>query len=278
MNQAELERSPVRSRNGKLRVLVIDDNPDDRVLLADFLGQQEYRVYVAADGLDGVRKTQLVQPDLILMDITLPICDGLAACRQIKANPATQAIPLIFVTAAVEPLERVAGLMAGAIDYILKPYDLEELRLRLKIHMLNKAVRPHEDDSVVVHETARNLDVVLFRSARAIVHANLAETPDMQALAKSVGTNARRLTLAFQRCVGLSAAEYVREKRLKKARQLLTETSLEVGSIAEMVGFSGGANFSTAFRLRFGVTPSNLRQSRRTGAPHGFHPDSCGTA
>ncbi|KOQ54177.1 AraC family transcriptional regulator, partial [Achromobacter xylosoxidans] len=98
-----------------LRVLVVEDRPEDRMLLVDFLTSQDCRVYVAEDGNDGYRKAQLVQPDIILMDVNMPVCDGLAACRLLKADPATRAIPVIFLTAASLPMERVAGLSAGAV-------------------------------------------------------------------------------------------------------------------------------------------------------------------
>ena len=74
-----------------LRVLVVEDRPEDRMLLVDFLTSQDCRVYVAEDGNDGYRKAQLVQPDIILMDVTMPVCDGLAACRLLKADLATRA-------------------------------------------------------------------------------------------------------------------------------------------------------------------------------------------
>ena len=71
------------------RVLVVDDHLDDRSLLAEFLRQQDFRVFMASDGLDGVNKARAVRPDLILMDIKMPGCDGLTACRRLKADPTT---------------------------------------------------------------------------------------------------------------------------------------------------------------------------------------------
>ena len=117
------------------RILVVDDQPSDRSLLADFLGQQGFRVYMASDGLDGVNKARASRPDLILMDIATPRCDGMSACRQLKEDPATRDIPVIFLTASGHPEERVAGLEAGAIDYITKPFHFDEVRLRVAIHL-----------------------------------------------------------------------------------------------------------------------------------------------
>ncbi|SAI24303.1 phosphate regulon two-component response regulator [Bordetella ansorpii] len=245
-----------------LRVLVVDDCAEDRMLLMDFLSGQGCRVYIAVDGHDGYRKAQLVVPDLVLMDVTMPSCDGLAACRLIKADQATRNIPLIFLSAAVLPAERVAGLAAGAVDYVTKPFDFEEVRLRLLVHLRNSL--PMAAAPAVAPDAAQaspTLDGVLFRAARRMLSERLDYTPELDELAHAVGTNARRLNLAFRRCAGATVFEFLREERMREARRLLCETVLDVQAIAQSVGYGNRGNFSTAFRERFGMSPSALRQA-----------------
>jgi CheY-like chemotaxis protein len=256
-----------------LRVMLVDDNLEDRMLLMDFLGQLGCRVYIANDGDDGYRKVQTVLPDLILMDITMPVCDGLTACRLLKANLATRAIPLIFLTVSALPRERVEGLLAGAVDYITKPFDFEEVRLRLSIHLkvnLDMHGGINDSDSASEHvdlnAAANTLDTVLFRATRKLLLSQLDETPDLTGLARAVGTNARRLNLAFKRCVGVTVFDFLREERMKEAQRLLCETTLDMQAIARALGYGGGNNFATAFRERFGLSPSSLRQSREAGS------------
>lgn len=255
-----------------LRVLVVEDRPEDRMLLVDFLTSQDCRVYVAEDGNDGYRKAQLVQPDIILMDVNMPGCDGLAACRLLKADQATRAIPIIFLTAAVLPGERVAGLSAGAVDYVAKPFDFEEVRLRLLIHLRVMpgpapvgtpavAAMPSEDGTSAV-AAGTSLDGVLFRAARKLLRERLDHTPELVALAQALGTNARRLNQAFRRCAGTTVFEFLREERMREARRLLCETGLDIQAISQAVGFGNRGNFSTAFRERFGMAPTSLRQER----------------
>lgn len=261
-SQAALHTPPHARQLLGVRVLVVDDSQEDRMLLMDFLGQQGCRVYIAEDGRDGYAKARTVQPDLILMDIRMPVCDGLSACRLLKADPATRAIPLIFLTAAALPGERVAGLSAGAVDYVTKPYDFEEVRLRLSIHLKvvpNVIPQPPADDQPLP-VNAHTLDAVLFRATRALLLGQLDTTPELAGLAGAVGTNARRLNLAFRRCVGVTVFDFLREERMKEARRLLSETSLDVQDIAQAVGFGSAANFATAFRERFGMPPSGFRQ------------------
>ncbi len=253
-----------------LRVLVVEDRPEDRMLLVDFLTSQDCRVYVAEDGNDGYRKAQLVQPDIILMDVTMPVCDGLAACRLLKADQATRAIPVIFLTAAALPNERVAGLSAGAVDYVAKPFDFEEVRLRLLIHLrVAPASAPvpapapagsvAEDGTSAVAAGA-SLDGVLFRAARKLLRERLDHTPELITLAQALNTNARRLNQAFRRCAGTTVFEFLREERMREARRLLCETGLDIQAISQAVGYGNRGNFSTAFRERFGMPPTALRQ------------------
>jgi AraC-like DNA-binding protein len=112
---------------------------------------------------------------------------------------------------------------------------------------------------------ASNLDKVLFASARKILRESLASAPNLSELATAVGTNTRRLNEAFKHCAGATVFDYLRELRLSEARRLLAESALPVQQIASHCGYSNQANFSTAFRERFGLTPSDFR---RESEPH----------
>nr|WP_280524095.1 response regulator [Pandoraea pulmonicola] len=281
-SDASWPASPHASHLAGVRVLVVDDNQENRMLLMDFLSQQGCRVYMAQDGRDGYAKARTVLPDLILMDIRMPVCDGLGACRLLKADPGTRQIPLIFLTAAALPGERVAGLSAGAVDYITKPYDFEEVRLRLSIHLkaTTPAATPSAGDAALspLPVQAHTLDAVLFRATRALLLDRLETTPELAGLASAVGTNTRRLNLAFRRCVGVTVFDFLREERMKEARRLLSETSLDIQSIASAVGFTSAANFATAFRERFGMPPSGFREHGVQGSTAATDATPSGTA
>ena len=244
------------------RILLVDDAREDRMLLMGFLEKQQCRVYIAEDGQDGYRKAQVVLPDLILMDVRMPVCDGITACHMLKSNPATRDIALIFLTAAASPAERVAGLSAGAVDHISKPFDFEEVRLRLCIHLKNvPATAAAADQAAQPPAPARHsLDQVLFNAASSLLLNNLGVTPELGSLARAVNTNPRRLNLAFKHCSGVTVFDFLREARMKQARRLLADTMLEIQQIASELGFGNAANFSTAFRERFGLAPSRYRQ------------------
>lgn len=262
------------------RILLVDDREEDRQLLVDLLRRQGYRLYVGTDGRDAVEKARYVLPDLILMDIRMPGCDGIAACRLLKADPRTAAIPLIFLTAAALPEERVLGLSEGAVDYITKPYHFDEVRLRVAIHLGpqgggERAVAEPAGDAPAASPSPAGAGAVasvehrVFKAAQRLLLADLAETPELADLARAVGTNTRNLNDAFRKFTGVTALNYLREARMKEAGRLLRATALDVQTIAADLGYGNAANFSTAFRERFGMSPRQFRSPRPQAAGMG---------
>lgn len=113
------------------RILVVEDNPDNRILITDVLSSLSYEVLIAEDGQEGVDLAESEVPDLILMDLSLPKVDGWAATQQIKEKPALAHIPIIALTAHAMVGDREKALQAGCNDYISKPIDLRELASKL---------------------------------------------------------------------------------------------------------------------------------------------------
>ncbi len=110
-----------------LRILLVEDNPENRDMLSRRLIRRGYEISFAEDGAQAVSKTQAEMPDLILMDLSLPIMDGWEATRVIKPDDATKAIPIIVLTAHAMAGDRDRAMQAGANDYDTKPVDLERL-------------------------------------------------------------------------------------------------------------------------------------------------------
>ena len=119
-------------------ILIVDDVPTNIQVLAEALRQQ-HRVKVATNGRDAlaIARSQ-PQPDMILLDVMMPEMDGFEVCRQLKADPATRHIPVIFVTAKDDVADEEHGLMLGAVDYIAKPFHLPVVRARVRNHLALK--------------------------------------------------------------------------------------------------------------------------------------------
>ncbi|MGG6296898.1 hybrid sensor histidine kinase/response regulator [Leptolyngbya sp. AN02str] len=116
-------------------ILVIDDNPTNLEVLHNALGSSGYDILVEMDGLNGIEQAKNHSPDLILLDVQMPGIDGFETCRQLQADPATSSIPVIFMTALTDTSHKVKGFQFGAVDYITKPFQQEEVLVRIQTHL-----------------------------------------------------------------------------------------------------------------------------------------------
>src|SRR5919202_2408751 len=121
--------------SGKGTILIVDDSPTNIEVLFDFLKNAGFEVLMAPDGESALEKVKEVSPDVILLDIIMPGIDGFETCRRLKANPSTQDIPVIFMTALSQTVDKVKGFSLGAVDYDTKPVQQEEVRARVTLHL-----------------------------------------------------------------------------------------------------------------------------------------------
>ncbi len=115
--------------------ILIVDHPTNIKVLCDFLIDYGFDILVAKDGETAIKKLQKASPDLILLDVMMPGIDGFETCLRLKASPTTQDIPIIFMTALSDPVDKVKGLTIGGVDYITKPIQQEEVLARINIHL-----------------------------------------------------------------------------------------------------------------------------------------------
>ncbi|MBE9122855.1 hybrid sensor histidine kinase/response regulator [Tychonema sp. LEGE 07199] len=115
-------------------ILIVDDNATNLSVLSKTLKSANYKVRMAVDGEDALAMVSYAHPELILLDVQMPKMDGFEACRRLQANPATKGIPVIFMTALTDTENKIEGLSLGAVDYITKPFEAQEVLARVKIH------------------------------------------------------------------------------------------------------------------------------------------------
>jgi PleD family two-component response regulator len=116
-------------------ILVVDDNPDNLRLLAELLQERHYKVRLATTGERALATIRKEAPDLILLDVMMPEMDGFKICRQLKADEQTANIPIIFISALHETIDKVKAFTYGGVDYITKPFQAEEVLSRIKTHL-----------------------------------------------------------------------------------------------------------------------------------------------
>jgi len=132
----------------KEKILIVEDERSLSDVLSYNLRREGYEVLVANEGREGLRKAQTVLPNLIVLDLMLPILSGLDVCRELRASSKTATIPIIMVTAKTEETDQVVGFAVGADDYVTKPFSVKVLLQRIKV-LLRRAVTPEQTGDVL---------------------------------------------------------------------------------------------------------------------------------
>ncbi len=248
-------------------ILIVDDSTIDLKLLMELMAARQMRINVAFDGQDGYHKAEMLNPDLILLDLNMPNMDGFATCRMLKNNPRTCDIPVVFLTAANEVEKRIQGFSLGAVDYIGKPFSAQEAIARVEVHLNLARQQRHASGSPQSSNISSPVthDEVLIRTATEYLQQHLSDPPSPEILAQMLGSHEKHMNRIFHERFAMPVFGWLREERLRKARQLLAGTSTPIASIGEHLGYSSPANFAKAFRERFGCSPRELRNQMQSG-------------
>lgn len=247
----------------RVKILLAVANETERCQLAEFLLVRGYLVYMAADGIEVIETARREQPDFVLMDVYLPLCDGYAAAQRIRSIPGLTQTELIFIASAAEPADRVTGLRLGAVDFLVKPFDFEEVALRLEMHVSRLQNSRLLQSLTLTKSVATPNDgggQRLLLVAVACMQNRMRDRITLEDLAQDLGVSSKRLNTLFRQHYGVTAGSYWRKLRMEQAAQLLLETLLDIGEIAGEAGFATPASFATAFREFHSVTPSEYRK------------------
>ena len=251
-------------------ILIVDDDPDQLRLLIAALRNASYRVSVALNGDQGYARANILIPDLILLDVRMPGRNGIMIARLLKKNPATQHIPIIFLSAMTEKDERLEGLRAGGVDYISKPFHVEEVLERTRIHLeislsknTSRAESPDADDHPINNSNTlgpSSGNLALKQVATEYIFNHIQE-PSLKStdVAFHLRISLHRLNTVFEAFNHISAFEFIRQERMRRAALLLGQSTLTIAEVAMEVGYSNPANFSTEFKKFWGKSPTQLR-------------------
>jgi signal transduction histidine kinase len=160
----------ISSVSQKDTILVVDDIPANVNILLNVLLEKEFTVLVAKEGKDALRKIGFAKPDLILLDVMMPGMNGFEVCQVLKSQPDTQNIPVIFMTALADTVDKVRGLELGAADYITKPIQHEEVLARIETHLkLNKLQKELQRKNQELEAFARTVAHDLKNPLNAVI-------------------------------------------------------------------------------------------------------------
>ena len=255
------------------RILIIDDEPIYLMLLADALSQYGFCLLTESDGDVALNRAKEMQPDLILLDVLMPLLNGFELCILLKSEPLTRHIPVIFVSALSDSKQKLRAFQSGAVDFISKPFNHREVLARVTLHLdqhrrcqqLRRRLDAYESES----PADASLGYLQTKRAKKMVRiANylrlqLDTTPSLDQLAKLAATNRTSLNHDFHQVYGMSVFDWLREQRLLRAAQLLKSSDISVLEISQSVGYANHASFCKAFHQRFSLSPREYRVPHR---------------
>jgi DNA-binding response OmpR family regulator len=261
----EQSESSDRSPTSGLRlplVLIVEDNPDVTTYIRSFL-DQDYRIITASNGKEGWQKALAKYPDLIISDVMMPEMDGFELCKKIKTDQRTSHIPVILLTAKTDLNSKIEGLEFGADDYISKPFEADELKVRSK-NLIEQRNRLREKFTRMIEikpgeVTASSMDEQFLERLITVSEKHLSESGySTENLAREVGVSRSQLNRKLRALTDLSTHGFILNMRLKRAAQLLKMKAGSVSEVAYTVGFNSPANFSKAFKNQYGKSPRDF--------------------
>lgn len=264
LNKAAMSTSLTNTGKEPL-LLIVEDNMDLMDYLMSVL-ESDYRILTARNGEEGLEHAILSIPDIILSDVMMPLMDGFAMLEKIRQDHRTSHIPVILLTARADITSRLEGLSKDASDYLAKPVNREELKLRLKGLLANRLKMQQyfaSEDFAKMAGTPYPREVSFIEQVHKIVDQNLADQEfSISTLLREMHMSRTQLYRKFNALTNQSVNGYIRILRLKRAKHLLENSELSVSEVAYSVGFKDLSHFSRSFTKEFNVRPSEIKHNQ----------------
>lgn len=250
---------PEFQSNGHQQLLIVEDNPD-LVAYLKACYHKDFKINVATNGKEGYDKALTEIPDIIISDVMMPEMDGFELCNKLKFDYRTSHIPVILLTAKADLPSRIEGLEQGADAYVIKPFNQKELMVRMrKLLELRRTLfkkysngnrEEHQNHPLIQKEDA------FFSKLDDLIKKNISnENYNIPELCKEMAMSKSQLYRKFKALTSNSVAKYIRSVRMKKARELLQSTSLNITEVGYEVGMKSLSTFSQLFKEEFGESP-----------------------
>jgi DNA-binding response OmpR family regulator len=255
-----VEESILSSTDDRKTVLIVEDNPD----VVHYIGkclENDFKLMIAMDGQEGVDKATEMVPDLIVSDVMMPRKDGFELVVELKDDERTSHIPIILLTARADADSRIAGLSRGADAYLEKPFDSEELNVRISALIESRSklqkryagmepLVPTEDKDIKIEDAfITKLNEVLLENLEDDGFG-IAELCDALHLGRT------QLHNKIKALTDKSTTVYVRSFRIKQSISLLRSPDMNISEVAYAVGFKDPKYYTKLFKAEHGVTPS----------------------
>ncbi|HKK73487.1 MAG TPA: two-component regulator propeller domain-containing protein [Saprospiraceae bacterium] len=255
-----LAESTEKSPSDAPLILVVEDNEEVRQYLQSIF-QKTYRIETAINGVEGLAKAKKLNPELIISDIMMPKMDGMAMCEKLKTDVKTSHIPIILLTARSAQVLKNEGLQTGADDYVTKPFNPEEMRLRVRNIIRNRETMREKFVRVMNLEpkeiTVTSADEDFLKRALEVAEKNIDNSNfTAEQFAYALAVSRPLLFTKVKALTNQTPNNFMKTLRMKRAAQLLETQKLNVSEVAYKVGFKDTRYFSKCFQKHFNQTPS----------------------
>jgi len=243
-------------------LLIVEDNSDVRKYIISHL-EEDYRIQEAVDGKDGLEQALNHIPDLIISDVMMPKMDGFELCEKLKSDEKTSHIPIIILTAKATSKDKIEGYETGADDYIMKPFDAAELKVRIKnlIEIRRKLQEKFSAEDFRIPNEIKGIDEEFLRKMLKIIDEHICEEEfKIENLGKESAMSRGQIYKKVKALTGKSPSLFLRSVRLVKAKKMIKEGNRTISEIAYSVGFGSPAYFTKCFNEEFGYPPSELHK------------------
>ncbi len=251
----------IKAKDESEVILVVEDNADLRHYIRSLLAEN-YLVEEAVNGGAGLEKAIEIIPDLVISDIMMPVMDGMEMCKKLKAHPATSHIPVIMLTARADRESMIEGIDAAADDYIVKPFDSEIMKARVRnLITQRRELRRSFEKQFLLEADQQEPASPMFQMLREITKVfdrHLSE-PDfnVEMLGKELNMSRSQLFRKVHAITGNTPMELLRLVRMKHAARLLRSGTMNISQVTYAIGLQNTSHFASAFRKYFGVSPSD---------------------
>ena len=243
-------------------VLVIEDNDEIRAFVVDIL-KDNFNVLEAENGAVGVELAQKSIPDLIVSDVMMPEKDGFEVAKSIRSDEKTSHIPIVLLTAKGDKESKLKGLSLEIDDYLLKPFDQDELLIRVHNRIKTRKQLQEKFSKELIQHPEKidipSIDQQFIDKVRTVIEERIDDQDlTVDELAKEVGVSRSQLHRKIVALSGKSTSVFIRNIRLRKAYLLIESKTANISEISDQVGFSSPSYFNKCFKELYNKTPRQV--------------------
>lgn len=225
--------------------------------------KNHYKILVAKNGKEGLKIAKQSIPDIILTDVIMPEMDGFEFCKQIKTDIKTSHIPLLMLTAKTRIDDRMEGIGFGADAYMVKPFDMRLLKLRLAQLITSRKLifdKYFGDISGKEQAGTTSIDKEFIQKVLSYISENMSDSDlSVEVLASQLNLSRSQLYRKIKSLTGQTVNEFLRKIRIQKAKQILETGNSNISEVCYKVGFSSPSYFTKCFKAHFGILPTEVK-------------------